>query len=133
MTYEWPRWRRILFYICTLITYFMSFLSIVSLFICSDHLFTNILPVACFGYANFMFSVAATSISIDGEIIYFNRIIDKKQMKVSDIISIYKSNIMGCLIFKNTSGKILAFKNIENIKEAVQVIKTRNPAVSVVL
>ena len=133
MTYKLPKWRSIGFTIVTPLIYFMTFLSIVSLLTSRGHLFKSVVAVICFSYVSYLISVAATSISIDEEVICFNRRINEKQINTENVISIHRSKLIGCLVFKSTAGNIWVIEGIKGINDIIQTIKTNNPAVNILV
>lgn len=133
MTYKLPKWKGISVAAVTPLIYFMTLLSIASFFIGSGPLLKRVLAVICFIYASYFITVVARSISTDEKLIYFNRVINKKQIETEDILSIHRSKLIGCLVFKSTSGKVWVMEGIIDINDLIQTIKTDNPAVNVVV
>jgi len=131
MTYKLPKWKDVGFAIVSPLVYFMTLLSIASLLISSGHLFNSVLAVICFSYVSYLISVAATSISINEEVICFKRKINNKEIKTASLISIHRSRLIGCLVFKSTAGNIWVIEGINGIKDIIQAIKANNPAVNV--
>jgi hypothetical protein len=133
MTYKLPKWRSIGFAIVSPLIYFMTLLSIVALLTSRGHLLKSVVAVICFSYVSYLISVSATSISIDEEIISFKRMINEKQIETGNVISIHRSKLIGCLVFKSTAGNIWVIEGIKGIKDIIQTIKANNPAVNVFL
>ena len=133
MTYKLSKLKRVVLAIGSPLIFLMALLSTVSLFTSSDNLLKRLLAVICFYYVNYFFAVTATSISVDKEIICFNRMINKKRIETANILSIHKNKMIGCFIFKSTSDSIWVMTGIENIKVIIQAVKAKNPSVSVTM
>lgn len=133
MNYKLPKWKGIGVAVVTPLIYFMTLISIISFFSSRDSLLRRVLGVICFTYVSYLITVAATSISIDEKTICFGRMFNKKRIETKKILSIRRSKLIGCFVFKSTSGSVWVMEGINGIKDVIQAIKETNPAVNVVV
>jgi hypothetical protein len=79
----------------------------------------------------YYFSVIANRIIVEDSKVIFARIVGKKLLLASDILSVRKNKFLGVVIFKSTNGSVWVLKEFPKLNEVIDIIKSTNSSVEV--